>query len=113
MDAFSFTFLTSPCQAQAREDLRQPRGQQPRQDAAQHLAAVLVEVPLQAYVQLLAVQARLEVQRHVRIGDVLRQMAAHRQRQGAGNAEVGEEHLAQLGVKGLLALLQRQGDVAQ
>ena len=84
-----------------------------RQYVPQLTAAVLRQFALKPRVQLLRRQARLQVQRHVRLRQIFRQVAGHRERQRPGNAEMREQHLTQIRVQHLLALFQRQGDILE
>ena len=99
--------------ADGREQLRQPARQKRGQHIRQLLAGLGFQFPLNPRVQLLRRQPRLQIQRYRRLHQIVRQMAAHGQRQRAGNAEVRKQHFPQLAVERLLAPLQRQGHIAQ
>ena len=99
--------------ADGREFLRHPAGQQGGQYVQQLLAGLGFKLPLQPCVQLLHIKAGLQIQRDLRVRQIIRQMAAHGQGQRAGNAEMSEQHLAQLGIQGFLALFEGEGHVFQ
>ena len=99
--------------AQLRKKLRHSPRQQPRQHIAQLLAALFLQVALKPRVQLLGGEPRFQVQRNLRLGQVLRQMAAHGQRQRSGNAEMRKEHFSQLAVKHFFSLSEGQRHVFQ
>ena len=99
--------------AQAGKELRQAGGKQGAQLRLQQLFPGSSKIPQQAGIQLFRGKAGLQIDPEQGRRGILRQVAACLQHQRAGNAEMGEKHLPQLGIKLLFAGGKGQHHIAQ
>ena len=99
--------------AELRKDSRQTCGQEAGQLGGKQFFSGGGEIPQQAGVQLLRGEAGLQVDPEGGFRKILRQMTAGFQHQGAGNAEMGEEHFAQLSIQHFFAPGKGEGHISE